>query len=279
MTQREIVRSAVFPTGLGAKPYVLKVMLFAIDSRRKCTASLDTLTTDTNLSKSSVKRALKVLETEGIVFTTHYRAGSSRRAERHINFDKLAEFTGSNEDPMNETITGPLSEPMKKDSQVQNQDSRVQNSTFTGPLSEPGRRKKAKLKGDCTDFEEEKKWNPQFSAGEFKSPERGLSRFESARDAGAIPDDDAYRIRFLVLWRHVGRRHGEGKIQSPGGLFVTLLKKGVDSGIWDGTEGDEANVRNFLKESYHTINPIEELAHVTRSMQVDNEFLKGLEDD
>ncbi len=86
-------------------------------------------------------------------------------------------------------------------------------------------------------------------------------------------------MRFLVLWRHVGRRVDEGKVRAPGGLFLTLLEQGIASDIWDGTEADEETVRNFLKESHETKEPIEELTGVVESMGINDEMLKGLGDD
>lgn len=87
------------------------------------------------------------------------------------------------------------------------------------------------------------KWKARFSADEFKSPDGGDARFREAVEAGIVRITEVDRLKWLRLWVHVGRRHREGHVRTPGAVF----RDRVLSGQWDGSDADEDVARKFIK--------------------------------
>lgn len=109
---------------------------------------------------------------------------------------------------------------------------------------------------------ESPRWCPRFHSSEFRDLSVGAQRFARAVQAGVVRDVD--ELRFLTLWRNVGRRHAEGHVRSPGAVFLKCLRESD----WSGSEDDEQDAKAFLQESRFPFTLPAEMVHVSDAFAI-----------
>ncbi len=229
----------------------LKAVLVAIDSRAgksgTCWASLDTLASDTGLSRRTISRALKALDTLALLVTTTERDGRRWITHRRICWGNLADLppapirSESNAPVRSATgavrsATGAVRSATGAVRREPRHTSEGTTTHFGGNHVPP----KYSLRGQ-EEHEEESTIRPhgeflKSCGGEGKTLRPGLEPadltnldvledlWEIATGRGVLPDTDGWRLTFFALaFRCHRKRSG---LSNPWGFFHAVLFSG-----------------------------------------------------
>lgn len=228
---------------------LLRVLESHIRSKEDCCLKIVTVAAGMGVSERTASRAIADAELCGLIAverclskhgSTRYRIEWRAVAELILAHPETASLIEIATKVPTDVVNSPTDETPSERGSTGRESAHFQEVKPTKP---------GKKTGSATDPVGLGGWPFVINRNHFRSMPTLQSLWEHAinQNWGLIADH-AHRLKFFTLAKWIARSADEGRIPNPGGALTSQLKDSIKSGIWLGSDSDEAAARIALNK-------------------------------